>query len=287
MPPAPDVTAAGAVVFRPGRQVLLVHRPRYDDWSFPKGKLDRGERAPAAAVREVAEETGLRVRLGVPLADQRYPLSGGRGKVVHYWVGRCLEDDDVDGFDPNDEVDDVRWADLDEAADLLTYERDRDTLREARRVRRPTHAVVVLRHALARSRQSWKGEDRQRPLLEAGRRQAEALVPLLQAYGVRRMVTSSSVRCLETLTPYAESSGLPLETTRWLSEEDATPQALRKVVADLVDDEVGSVVCTHRPVLPGVFDALGLDDPGLAKGEMLVAHVRKGEVRAVERHLPR
>ncbi len=78
---------AASVVFRPGREVLLVHRPKYDDWSFPKGKLDRGESAPGAAVREVAEETGLRVRLGVPLASQRYPISGSRSKTVHYWVG--------------------------------------------------------------------------------------------------------------------------------------------------------------------------------------------------------
>src|SRR5689334_16387231 len=99
--PLGDVLAAGAVVLRKGR-VLLVHRPRYDDWSFPKGKLDPGETLPAAAVREVAEETGLDVRLGPPLTQQRYP-TGGRMKSVSYWIGRVRDGHDVSGYEPNDE----------------------------------------------------------------------------------------------------------------------------------------------------------------------------------------
>src|SRR3954469_10161873 len=91
-----DILAAGAVVLRKGR-VLLVHRPAYDDWSFPKGKLDPGEHAAVAAVREVGEETGVRVRLGVPLARQSYP-NGGRTKVVDYWIGRVVGDADVSGY---------------------------------------------------------------------------------------------------------------------------------------------------------------------------------------------
>src|SRR5690349_1211197 len=95
-----DMRSAGVVVFRPGKQVLLVHRPKYDDWSFPKGKLDRGEHPAAAAVREVAEETGLAVRLGVPLGSQRYPISRGT-KSVTYWAGRVVGDDDVSTYAPN------------------------------------------------------------------------------------------------------------------------------------------------------------------------------------------
>ena len=93
--PARDVRAAGAVVTRKGGDVLLVHRPRYDDWSFPKGKLDPGEHAVTAAVREVAEETGLDVRLGPPLPGQRYRLANGRTKAVSYWTARVVGDDDV------------------------------------------------------------------------------------------------------------------------------------------------------------------------------------------------
>jgi 8-oxo-(d)GTP phosphatase len=286
VPQASDVLAAGVVVFRPGREVLLVHRPKYDDWSFPKGKLDRGEAAPAAAVREVAEETGLRVRLGVPLASQRY-LSSTRWKTVFYWTGRCVGDDDVSGYRPNHEIDEVRWVPYDEALSLMTYEHDRGTLQAARKVRRRTHAVVVLRHGAARSRRTWRDDDRQRPLLKVGRDQAERLIPVLAAYDVRRLVSSTSVRCLESLTPYAEATGLPLETTRRLSEEDASPQAVAKIVEALVEGEESAVLCSHRPVLPAVYDALGLEDPDLETGEMLVLHVRKGEIRGTERHAVR
>ena len=287
MAQASDVLAAGVVVFRPGREVLLVHRPKYDDWSFPKGKLDRGEAAPAAAVREVVEETGLRVRLGVPLASQRYPISGARSKTVHYWVGRCVHDDDVSGYDPNHEIDGVRWVRTEDALDLLTYDRDKQTLREARKVRRPTHAVVVIRHGAARSRRLWKDDDRLRPLLKAGRHQAESVIPILAAYDVTRLVTSTSVRCVETLTAYSKATGLPLETTRRLSEEDATRKAVRRIVDSLVEGDEGAVLCGHRPVFTDVFDALGLENPGLQAAEMLVVHVRKGEVLSTERYAVR
>ena len=110
----PDVVAAGVVVWRPGREVLLVHRPRYDDWSFPKGKLDPGEPAPVAAVREVWEETGVQVRLGLALPDQRYAVPSGH-KVVHYWVGWATGDDDVSDYRPNHEIDAVAWGPYHEA----------------------------------------------------------------------------------------------------------------------------------------------------------------------------
>jgi 8-oxo-dGTP pyrophosphatase MutT (NUDIX family)/phosphohistidine phosphatase SixA len=284
---ASDVRAAGVVVFRPGREVLLVHRPKYDDWSFPKGKLERGEPAPVGAVREAAEETGLRVRLGVPLTSQRYPVAGSRSKTVAYWTGRCVGDDDVSGYRPNAEIDEVRWVPVEEARGLLTYDRDREPLRAARKVRRRTQAVIVLRHGAARSRRAWRGDDRQRTLLKAGQRQAQSLVPLLAAYDARRLVSSTSVRCLETLTPYAEATGYPLETTDRLSEEDATRKAVRRIVDELVEGDEAAVLCSHRPVFPDVFDALGLENPGLLAGELLVVHLRKGEVRATERYAVR
>jgi 8-oxo-dGTP pyrophosphatase MutT (NUDIX family) len=284
---ASDVLAAGVVVFRPGREVLLVHRPKYADWSFPKGKLDRGERAPVAAVREVAEETGLRVRLGVPLPSQRYPVSGSRSKTVHYWTGRVVGDDDVSGYPANSEIDKVRWLPYEKALGLLTYERDRETLRAARKVRRRTHVVVVLRHGHARSRRTWKGDDRERPLLKTGQHQAESLVPLLAAYDVSRLVTSSSLRCLETLRPYGEATGLTLKPTKRLSEEDVTPKAVRRIMDELVEGDDNAVVCSHRPVMQDLFDALGLENPGLQAGEMLVAHIRNGDIRATERYTVR
>ena len=285
--PQTDVLAAGAVVFRPGKDVLLIHRPRYDDWSFPKGKLDPGEHVAAAAVREVAEETGLRVRLGPPLAEQQYTLENGNRKVVSYWVGRVVGDDDVSGYAPNNEVDAVEWVAYDKALDRLTHDHDRDTLREAGKVRRRTHPVVILRHSQARSRKAWRKNDRLRPLLRAGQRQAEKLVPVLAAYDATRIVSSSSTRCVETVAPYVDATGRKPELVDGLSEQDATRKSVAGVVEDLVAGDEGAVLCTHRPVLPKVFEALGVKDPELDLGEMLVVHVRKGEVVATERHLVR
>lgn len=283
----PDVRAAGVVTFRPGREVLLVHRPKYDDWSFPKGKLERWEHATAAAVREVAEETGLHVRLGPPLPDQRYP-TGRRMKTVHYWTGRAVADDDVSHYRPNDEIDDVRWVPVAEAAELLTYPFDRETLDHAKAVRRKTHALVVLRHAAARSRRTWRGDDRDRPLLRTGEAQADRLVPVLAAYDAAAVVSSSSKRCVQTVQPYVETTGYELDARKRLSEERATQKAVERIVEDLLDSGEGAVLCTHRPVLPLVYDAIGLRavqrEPELAPGEMLVVHARKGVVVAVERH---
>lgn len=283
----PDVRAAGVVTFRPGREVLLVHRPKYDDWSFPKGKLERWEHATAAAVREVAEETGLHVRLGPPLPDQRYP-TGRRMKTVHYWTGRAVADDDVSHYRPNEEIDDVRWVPVAEAAELLTYDFDRETLAHAKAVRRKTHALVVLRHAVARSRRTWRGDDRDRPLLRTGEAQADRLVPVLAAYDAAAIVSSASRRCVQTVQPYVETTGYKLDTRKRLSEEGATEQAVERIVEDLLASGEGAVICTHRPVLPLVYDAIGLRtvqrQPELAPAEMLVVHARKGVVVAVERH---
>ncbi|MCB0907480.1 MAG: NUDIX hydrolase [Nocardioidaceae bacterium] len=278
----PDVISAGAVVTRKGGDVLVVHRPRYGDWSFPKGKLDRGESAIAAAVREVGEETGLAVRLGPRLASQRYRIASGRMKTVHYWVGRLLDDGDISGYAPNKEIDEVRWVARGKVDKLLTYDYDRATLGEADRFRKNTRALVVLRHAQARSRKAWRQDDRLRPLLVAGLSQSRRLVPVLSAFGCSTLVSSSSARCVQTLAPYAEASGWPLSATDKLSEEDARATRVVKLLDELLHSGEPAVVCTHRPVLPTVFDALGVTDPKLEAGSLLVVHHRKGAVVATE-----
>ena len=275
------VRAAGAVVLRRGK-VLLVHRPRYDDWSFPKGKLDRGESPVTAAVREVEEETGLRVRLGLPLRPQSYP-NGPRTKVVDYWVGRVVGNADVSGYLVNDEIDEVVWIRVDDAVGLLTYERDRDTLAEAVATGKPTRALVVLRHGQARARKTWRKDDPLRPLVVKGHAQARAAVPLLGAYGVSRVVSSSSVRCVDTVAPFAAQGGWPIAETEGLSEEHATFESVLEVVDALVASREDAVLCTHRPVLPIVYDCLALDVDRQAPGELVVVHHRRGRTRAVER----
>jgi 8-oxo-dGTP pyrophosphatase MutT (NUDIX family) len=123
------VRAAGGVVRRRSKdgqlQVAVVHRPRHDDWSLPKGKLDAGESWQDAALREVEEETGLRCRLVCPAGRARYRDAKGRPKVVRYWLMELVNGENGTGFTPNREVDDLRWCSPEEAAELLTYERDR------------------------------------------------------------------------------------------------------------------------------------------------------------------
>jgi len=279
-----DVRAAGAVVTRKGGDVLLVHRPKYDDWSFPKGKLDPGEHAVTAAVREVAEETGLDIRLGPPLTSQRYQVSTGRWKTVEYWTGRVLDSDDVDRYRPNDEIDAVEWVGWKAAMRRLTYPHDRETLAEARPLRRSTRALVVLRHAKARSRGGWHKDDRRRPLLQVGEAQAQRIVPLLAALDVTSAHTSSSVRCVQTVAPYGDTTGWPTKLYDELSEEGASRKYVAALVGTLLASGESAVVCTHRPVLPTVLDALGVRDVQLDPGSMLVVHLREGTVTATELH---
>ena len=280
--PIGDVLAAGAVVIRKDA-VLLVHRPRYGDWSFPKGKLDRGELAPVAAVREVGEETGVRVRLGTPLRAQRYP-NGSRMKTVSYWHGRVVGDHSVEDYrrQRRDRRGGVGAPPQGQATAVL-HLRPGHPRRGARdRVAHPGAGRV--RHAHARARKSWRKDDRLRPLLAEGKRDAAKLVPLLGAYGLTRLVTSSSVRCAQTLVPYAEASGWPLQETDALSQEDATAESVLEIVDDLLHGKECAAICTHRPVLPTVLDALEVVTEKLAPGELVVVHHRKGKIAAFERY---
>ena len=284
-----DVVAAGAVVLRRthGVEVLLVHRPKYDDWAWPKGKQDPGEHVTATAVREVLEETGVEIRLGRPLPRQLYLVSGGRAKHVHYWTGWVMGDTDVSGYAANDEIDQLAWVDVDKARRMLTYADDVTLLERVEEHPRRTSALVVLRHARAKKRDTWDGEDARRPLTGQGGRDAESLVPVLSAYGVTRVVSSGSTRCVQTVAPYAEDHVLALETDPGLSEEGATPEAVRAIVADLLSHKESAVLCSHRPVLPAILEALGVTEEPLGPAEMVVCHHRKGRVVAVERHLVR
>lgn len=281
-----DVLAAGAVVTRKGGDVVLVHRPKYDDWSFPKGKLDPGEHVTAAAVREVAEETGLHIRLGPPLRAQRYQIENGepRLKRVYYWVGRVVGDDDVSSYRVNDEIDEVVWLPIEEARRRLQYDYDRATLEEFETRRKKTFPLVILRHGRAKSRKSWNKDDRERPLTKAGEFQAEQVVPVLGAYGVTHLLTSSSRRCWRTVAPYADVAGLDMDDTDDLSEQDATPELVAQQMQKLLGAKEASVVCTHRPVLPMVFEALGLEPQPLAPGSVYVVHHRRGRIVATEHH---
>jgi 8-oxo-dGTP diphosphatase len=283
------VFAAGALVWRDsgsGPQVLVIHRPKYDDWSLPKGKLDPGEHAVSAAVREVEEETGVRVRLGPPLRSRRYRLADGALKEVRFWLAHPLDDTDTPAYEANAEVDEVEWLPIDRAAHRLSSGQDVELLAALDKSARMSVPLVVLRHAKALARKAWDGEDLRRPLSVEGEAQARRLPALLGAYGIELTVSSDAVRCLDTVRPFLDATKIELADEHNLSEEAEKPAAVRELVAELLNDSTPTVICTHRKVLPDVFAAIGTDDPRLEPAGLVVVHRRAGTVTATERHAP-
>jgi 8-oxo-dGTP diphosphatase len=288
------VLAAGAVVWRPGADdldVLVIHRPSRRDWSFPKGKLDPGERLPVTAVREVLEETSIPIRLGLPISTVQYDVNKPKPltKRVSYWVARPVTTGEF-AHGATDEVDDVRWVPVSKARSLLSYDRDHKLVTQLLALQKNSHhktrPLIVLRHGHAHPRAKWKGPDQLRPLSAQGLREAHQLVPLLAAYGVTRVVSSSSTRCVQTVDPYVEHLGVKLSIDAGLSEEGATAKAVTRRVRELAAEDGPTVLCTHRPVLGLVLGALGVPPQSLEPGEMLVAHLRRGRVVGKESHRP-
>jgi 8-oxo-(d)GTP phosphatase len=283
------VRAAGGLVLRwesSGLAVLLVHRPAYDNWTFPKGKLEPGELEPHAALREVEEETGLACLLGRELGQTAYHDSRGRPKVARYWAMVAPAGEPA----PANEVDDVRWVSCEEAAERLTYERDLALLERldasANREREP---VFLVRHAKAGNRETWEGPDELRPLTGSGRRQAEALVARLADGPPAALVSSPYVRCTETLLPLAAATGLPVQTDDALAEGApvAAALALVRVVAALGP----AALSTHGDVQQLAVQTLAAAGVPLAgrldfaKGSTWALEVQRGEVVA-GRYLP-
>jgi 8-oxo-dGTP pyrophosphatase MutT (NUDIX family) len=271
------VIAAGGVVWRERRgtrQVLLVHRPRYDDWSLPKGKLNAHEHVLLGARREIEEETGLQVVLGPPLGVQRYPIRKNGGtteKLVHYWSAVPINGSE---FEPNDEVDQVSWLPVDKARGKLSYPRDVDILDALDRRVPVVATVVVVRHAEAVKRKDWDGKDTLRPLTSNGTAVAERLTDVLAALGANRIISSDAERCTATVTPYAASLERHVHLWPEISERryDADPDGLRGLGERVWKPGKVTVVCSHRPVLPALARELGLKVGKFSTGAFLVAH---------------
>lgn len=305
------VIAAGAVCWRivKGKvRVLLVHRAARADVSLPKGKLDPGETPPQTAVREIEEETGIRIALGVPLGTIEYPLGGGREKVVYYWAGEVTDEAlAATTFAPNHEIADLEWLTIDKAHKALSYERDREVLaRFADLVesgRQRTFAVIALRHGKAVPPESWDGPDATRPLLHRGMDQALSIAPAIAAYRPARLVSSTAARCLATIEPLAAMTGLAVKTATDISQDayENDDAKVRALVRRRLAKRRTVVLCSHGPVLPEIVAAVAKETATefdhelrraarLSTAQFTVLHVAAehpdGGIVAVETHSP-
>jgi 8-oxo-(d)GTP phosphatase len=274
------IEAAGGLLWRTGdhgTEVALVHRPKYDDWSLPKGKLAPGEHPLLGALREVEEEAGAQAVPGRPLGHSRY-LVDGRPKRVQYWSLRWSGGE----FRPNPEVDVIEWVPVEQAADRLKPQRDGFVVGEFLRDQRPTRACLVIRHARAGSRSAWKGSDDDRPLDDVGREQARQIADLLVAYGVSRVYSSDVRRCLDTLAPFAAAAGLTIEREKLFSESGypADPAGAATRALEIVGGPGTVAICTQGGALPDlVVDMcrqLGTKPEGMKqvrKGSLVVVHL--------------
>ncbi|MFE9575793.1 NUDIX domain-containing protein [Nocardia sp. NPDC006044] len=252
-----NIHAAGAVVWRRASndalEIAVVHRPKYQDWSLPKGKLDPGETPVLAAVREVREETGLDCTLGRYLGHVTYPVPGHRKlKRVDYWAAEVAGGE----FIANDEVDVLDWYPLDRVMEQLSYPMDRQVLRAFTRLPASTRTMLLVRHAKAGRRDRFSGPDPLRPLDRSGQAQAQALVPNLLAFGASRIHSADPVRCVQTVTPLAEKLGVEIVLEPLLSETGyATAQdETRKRIIELVPDSGVPVICSQGKVIPDLLD---------------------------------
>ena len=253
---ARTVWAGGGVLHRSTddgtTEVCLVHRPRYDDWTLPKGKAESGETLIATGARELEEETGYRVALGRHLRDVSYDLPTGGRKHVRYWAARPLGGD----FEPGSEVDRIRWLPVDKAADKLSYRLDRSILREFTRLPVDLTTLLVVRHARAGRRARYHGDDRLRPLDSLGRAQADALVTLLRTFNATTFHAADRVRCEQTMQPAAAALATPILGEPTLSEEAyrEDPEPARQRIREISQDPSSvHAICSQGKVIPSLI----------------------------------
>lgn len=278
------IRAAGGVLWRSladpeageSVEVALIHRPRYGDWSLPKGKLAAGEREVDGAIREVLEETGYHVRLGRSLGETRYlKVQDGtaRPKVVRWWAMEAASGT----FVPTREVDELQWLILGDAHEMLTRDTDRDVLERFVRGSPASRMVLLVRHARAGSRNQWAGDDRLRPLDDCGWAQADGLVRLMAHFDPTIIVSADVLRCEQTVEPVAASLGLSVRLEPILSADgypDHEGDAMR-LVRTTGEPHQCVVICSQGEVIPDLLARLATEDdvelpapPGGRKGSL-------------------
>jgi len=262
------VYAAGGVLWRIVDEkilVLFIHRTRYRDVTLPKGKVDPGEMLAETAAREIFEETGIRVSLGVPVGVSRYYLPNKRQKIVHYWAAEATDAAiRASAFLPNKEIAALEWVPLKKAAARLSYPVDVEIIEYFSRLVDEgvlrTFPIIALRHAKALSREEWKGKDAARPLSPRGKKQANSIVGPLLAFGARRIITSPAVRCVKTVAPLSAALGRKIDKTALISQDawEEGKSDARTVVGERVRTRKPAVLCSHGPVLPEILTEIAL-----------------------------
>lgn len=285
------IMAAGAVLWRRNLEgeveVLLVHRPAYDDWSLPKGKLEGSETLIACAYREVFEETGYRARFGPYLGDTFYKVDDVP-KVVRYWSAQAIVGEDK-GFDRS-EIDQIAWLPSKQALERLTIKDDRKILKKFLKMSRETKPFILLRHAHSVDRESWLGDDGDRPLTEKGQRQVTSLVASLHVFDIKEIHSSDAIRCLSTASPIAEKFGLRPVINSDLSEYVYSRDKDRATlyIKNLLKRDEAILVCGHNPILSKIVKKIARkldmksEDFSLGKGDAFIIHRSKGKILSID-----
>jgi 8-oxo-dGTP diphosphatase len=285
-----EVFAAGTVLWRPaggsGVELALIHRPRYDDWTLPKGKLKNGETLWAGACRETVEETGFAPVLGRYLGRVSYPITqpAPATKIVDYVAARVR----AGVFRPNREVDSVRWLPPEEAAAQLTHGFDVDIVGTFLALPPDLATLLLVRHAAAGSRSRWQGTDDLRPLSGKGWQQAKALHRLLPLFGAGRVHSAPLLRCVQTVQPLADDLNVPVTEEPLLSEHgyaNHEPEAVARLL-DLAAAGGTPVVCSQGGVIPDLLTRLGVDKPESRKGSAWLLSFTSGPRLAAADYIP-
>lgn len=284
------VRAGGGIVWRRGPsgiEVVLVHRPTYDDWSFPKGKLLDGESEFDAALREVEEEIGVPCRAGRDLGVLSYPDGRMRPKTVRYWA---MTPADGQAIAASNEIDEARWVGVADAGSLLTYRHDREFFERVRTTLADVTPVFLVRHGVAADRNHWSGPDDRRPLTEEGRLQADRLADAFADQPFALLLSSPFLRCVQTLVPLARARGLQIEPRDELVE--GRPLGYIEKLVSEVATAGPAALCVHgeamQQLVGELFDrgtAMTGDRDDHAKGGMWVLEVRDGAI-ASGRYVP-
>ena len=252
------ILAAGALVWRKSKEkkieIAVIHRPKYNDWTIPKGKVELNESSIACAYREVIEETSLETEFAMYLGEVKYQSLDGP-KQVSFWSAQVVKENT---FTSNSEVDEIKWVEAAKAAKFLSLESDKEILSKFNKLKYESKPLVLLRHAKALSRDEWQGDDDDRPLDSLGQMQAKRLLSIYQAFNLEQIHTSDAIRCYDTVEPMAKALGLRLEVSNKLSEsafkkdkEDAFDYA-----RDLIKSDKRALLCSHNPILPKVLNKL-------------------------------